>query len=64
LNLSIGNAENVELSVVPNPAIEPGDVITVTIGELKITGTFMVNDVQTPLSAAEAQTLTVYRQTS
>lgn len=64
LNLSIGNAENVEISVVPNPALEPGDVITVTIGELKLTGTFMVNDMNTPLSAAEAQTLTVYRQTS
>lgn len=64
LNLSIGNAENVELSVVPNPAIEPGDVVTVTIGELKLTGTFMVNDMNTPLSAAEAQTFTVYRQTS
>jgi hypothetical protein len=64
LNLSIGAAENVEVSVVPNPALEPGDVITVTIGELKLTGTFMVNDIQTPLSAAEAQTLTVYRQSS
>lgn len=64
LNLSIGNAENVEISVVPNPAIEPGDVVTVTIGELKLTGTFMVNDMNTPLSAAEAQTFTVYRQTS
>jgi uncharacterized membrane protein YgcG len=64
LNLSIGNAENVEISVVPNPAIEPGDVVTVTIGELKLTGTFMVNDMNTPLSAAEAQTFTVYRQSS
>ncbi|MCW2767547.1 MAG: RoPhREQ1 [Nocardioides sp.] len=64
LNLSIGNAENVEISVVPNPALEPGDVITVTIGELKLTGTFMVNDMNTPLSAAEAQTFTVYRQTT
>jgi hypothetical protein len=64
LNLSIGNAENVEISVVPNPAIEPGDVVTVTIGELKLTGTFMVNDMNTPLSAAEAQTFTVYRQTT
>jgi hypothetical protein len=64
LNLSIGNAENVELSVVPNPAIEPGDVITVSVGELKLSGTFLVNDVQIPLSAAEAMTLTVYRQSN
>jgi hypothetical protein len=64
LNLSIGAAENVELSVVPMPAIEPGDVVTLTIGTVKVTGTFMVNDIETPLSAAEAQTMTVYRQTT
>jgi hypothetical protein len=64
LNLSIGNAENVELSVVPNPAIEPGDVITVSVGELKLSGTFLVNDVQIPLSAGEAMVLTVYRQSN
>jgi hypothetical protein len=64
LNLSIGAAENVELSVVPNPALEPGDVVTLTIGNVKVSGTFMINDIDTPLSAAEAQTLTVYRQTT
>lgn len=59
-----GASENVALTVVPNPALEPGDVVTVEVSDAKITGTFLVNDIQTPLSAGEGQTLTVYRQTS
>jgi len=50
--------------VVPNPALEPGDVVTVNVSDAQISGTFLINDIQTPLSAAQGQTLTVYRQSS
>lgn len=59
-----GASENVALTVVPNPALEPGDVVTVEVGDAQISGTFLINDIQTPLSAAQGQTLTVYRQSS
>jgi hypothetical protein len=59
-----GASENVALTVVPNPALEPGDVVTVEVSDAKITGTFLINDMQTPLSAGEGQIFTVYRQTS
>lgn len=59
-----GASENVALTVVPNPALEPGDVVTVEVADAQISGTFLVNDIQTPLSAAQGQTLTVYRQSS
>lgn len=57
-----GASESVELSVVPNPALEPGDVVTVTVGDAKIQGTFLINQTTIPLSAASAMTATCYRQ--
>lgn len=59
-----GASENVALTVVPNPALEPGDVVTVNVSDAQVSGTFLINDLQTPLSAAQGQTLTVYRQSS
>ncbi|MCW2904201.1 MAG: RoPhREQ1 [Streptosporangiaceae bacterium] len=59
-----GASENVALTVVPNPALEPGDVVTVNVADAQVSGTFLINDIQTPLSAAMGQTLTVYRQSS
>lgn len=57
-----GVSESVDLSMVPNPALEPGDVMAVNVGNTKVSGQYLINQVTTPLSAAEAQTLSCFRQ--
>jgi uncharacterized membrane protein YgcG len=62
-----GASETVEISMVPNPALEPGDVITVTRtfnGQKIIQGTFLINSISTPLAQSQAQTLVCYRQSA
>lgn len=59
-----GASETVTLNVSPMPALEPGDVITVTIAGVKASGDYLVQEVTTPISAAEAQTFVLYRQTA
>lgn len=59
-----GASETVALDTSPMPALEPGDVITVTIGAVKASGDYLVQQVTTPISAAEAQTFVLYRQTA
>jgi hypothetical protein len=46
------------------PALEPGDVITVNVPDTKAAGTYLINGMTTPLSPAEGQQLTCYRQSS
>jgi len=65
LNLVKGASETVQIDMVPNPAIEPGDVIAVYRtfnGQKIIQGTFLVNSMSTPLAPGQAQTLVCYRQ--
>lgn len=64
LNNSLGAAEKVVLTCVPMPALEPGDIVTVNVPDVKAGGTYLVNEMTTPLSPAEAQTLTCYRQST
>lgn len=64
LNNSLGAAEKVTLTCVPMPALEPGDIVTVNVSDVKASGTYLINDMTTPLSPAEAQTLTCYRQST
>jgi hypothetical protein len=59
-----GASETVTLDVSPMPALEPGDVITVTIAGVKASGDYLVQEVTTPISAAEAQSFVLYRQTA
>lgn len=59
-----GASETVTLDVSPMPALEPGDVITVTVAGVKAGGDYLVQEVTTPISAAEAQTFVLYRQTA
>lgn len=61
---SLGAAETVTLTTVPMPALEPGDVITVNVPDTKAAGTYLINGMTTPLSPAEGQQLTCYRQSS
>lgn len=64
LNDSLGAAEKVTLTCVPMPALEPGDIVTVNVSDVKASGTYLVNDLTTPLSPAEAQIVTCFRQST
>lgn len=46
-----GATEAVELEAVPMPALEPGDVVTVTRGRSKVEGRFLIDNIQIPLGA-------------
>lgn len=59
---SLGAAETVTIVVVPMPALEPGDVISVTVPETKTTGTYYINSMTTSLSPVEPQQLVCFRQ--
>lgn len=57
-----GATEAVEIDVVPMPAIEPGDVVTVTRSRSKVEGRFLVDQLTTPLDPAETMHFTARRQ--
>lgn len=61
---SLGAADTVTLTVVPMPALEPGDIVTVNVSDPKVSGTYMINQSTTPLSPAEPQQLTCFRQSN
>lgn len=62
-----GASETVQITMVPNPALEPDDVITVVRtynGQKIIQGTFKINSISTPVGQAQAQVLVCYRQSA
>lgn len=59
---SLGAAETVTITVVPMPALEPGDVVKLNVPEVGASGTFYINSMTTPLSPAEPQQLVCFRQ--
>ena len=59
---SLGQAETVTITGVPMPALEPGDIITVNISSTRASGRYLISQMTTPLSAAEGQQLTCFRQ--
>lgn len=61
---SLGAADTVTLSIVPMPALEPGDIVEVTVPDPKVSGVYMINQMTTSLSPAEAQQLTCFRQSN
>lgn len=61
---SLGTADTVTLTVVPHPALEPGDIIKVNCSNIKANGTYMINSMTTPLSPADPQILTCFRQST
>lgn len=64
LYASLGAANTVTLTVVPMPALEPGDIIRIVCSDVKVSGTYMINSMLTPLSPAHPQTLTCFRQST
>jgi hypothetical protein len=61
---SLGGADTVTLTVVPMPALEPGDIVQVNCGNINVDGTYMINSMTTPLSPADPQQLTCFRQST
>lgn len=49
INLVKGASENADLQVVPNPALEPGDIVAITVNGAKIIGRFLINQMTTPM---------------
>ncbi len=61
---SLGASDTTTLSTVPMPALEVGDVVTVSVGDVKADGRYVITAVTTPLSPGQAQTLTCFRQSA
>lgn len=57
-----GATESVDLSMIPMPALEPSDVITVTRDRSKVDGRFVLEAVRVPLSASEPMRALCRRQ--
>lgn len=64
LYASLGASETTTVTTVPIPFLEVGDCVTVSIGDVKADGRYVINQMTTPLSASGAQTLTCFRQSS
>jgi hypothetical protein len=61
---SLGAAHTVTLTVVPMPALEPGDIIQVNCSNVNANGTYMINSMTTPLSPADPQQLVCFKQST
>jgi len=61
---SIGACETTTITTVPIPFLECGDCVTVSFGDVKADGRYVVISMTTPLSPGEAQTLTCFRQSA
>lgn len=64
LYASLGASETATITTVPIPFLEVGDCVTVSIGDIKADGRYVITQMTTPLSAGGAQTLTCFRQSS
>ena len=61
---SLGGADTVTITVVPQPALEPGDIVRVKIGDVNVDGNYMINSMTTSLSPADPQQLVCFRQST
>lgn len=59
-----GASETVEISVVPNCALEPGDIITVTRPKSGVGGRFLTDEIAYPFGADESMRIVARRQRS
>lgn len=64
LSNSIGGADTVTLTVVPMAALECGDIVKINCSNVKVNGTYMINSMTTPMSPADPQVLTCFRQST
>lgn len=61
---SLGLADQVTITCVPMPALEPGDIVKVKIGDIKVDGLYLINRITIPLSQADSMEIVCYRQTA
>jgi hypothetical protein len=61
---SLGAADTVTITVVPMPALEPGDIIKIHCSDVKANGTYMINSMTTSMSPADPQQLVCFRQST
>jgi hypothetical protein len=64
LNNSLGAADTVTITVVPQPALEPGDIVKINVSDVRANGTYMINSMTTSLSPADPQQLVCFRQST
>jgi Putative phage tail protein len=64
LNNSLAASDTVTIIVVPQPALEPGDIVKVNISDVNVDGNYMINSMTTSLSAADPQQLVCFRQST
>lgn len=57
-----GATEEIELQVIPNPALEPGDIVNVKRSRSKIYGSFVIDSMQIPLGAQDSMRIVSRRQ--
>jgi Putative phage tail protein len=61
---SLGGADTVTLECVPQPALEPGDIVKINCGDVNVDGNYMINSMTTSLSPADPQQLVCFRQST
>jgi hypothetical protein len=61
---SLGGADTVTIVCVPQPALEPGDIVKINCGDVNVDGNYMINSMSTSLSPADPQQLVCFRQST
>lgn len=61
---SLGGAQVITISMVPNPALEPGDLIRLDVVDTDQAGIYLINGLTWSPSQADAMQLICFRQTS
>lgn len=61
---SLGGADTVTITCVPQPALEPGDIVKINCGDVNVDGNYMINSMTTSLSPADPQQLVCFRQST
>lgn len=61
---SLGGAEVVTITMVPNPALEPGDLVIVDVLDAKVSGVYLINGLSWSPSQADPMQLICFKQIS
>jgi hypothetical protein len=64
LNNSLGASDQVTITIVPQPALEPGDIVKINCSDVRVNGNYMINSMTTSLSSADPQQLVCFRQST
>jgi hypothetical protein len=64
LNNSLAASDTVTIIAVPQPALEPGDIVKVNISDVNVDGNYMINSMTLSLSAADPAQYVCFRQST